>query len=111
MFGDYSWISTRTEQQETQLQDWLGNVGSKLLVIECGAGKAIPTVRRAGESLQSHFGAQLVRINKREADGPAGTISIGLNGSADADGANTGASTPGALDALRLVDEALRNQT
>lgn len=96
MFGDYNWISTRIEQQETQLQDWLGDVGdSRLLIIECGAGKAIPTVRRAGESLQSHMGAQLVRINKREADGPPGTISIGA----------------GALEALQLIGNALEERT
>lgn len=96
MFGDYNWISTRIEQQETQLQDWLGDVGdSRLVIIECGAGKAIPTVRRAGESLQSHMGAQLVRINKREADGPPGTISIGA----------------GALEALQLISNALEERT
>lgn len=96
MFGDYNWISTRIEQQETQLQDWLGDVGdSRLVIIECGAGKAIPTVRRAGESLQSHMGAQLVRINKREADGPPGTISIGA----------------GALEALQLIGNALEERT
>ncbi|HEX8235737.1 MAG TPA: Sir2 family NAD-dependent protein deacetylase [Abditibacteriaceae bacterium] len=104
MFGDGSWIGTRTEQQETQLQDWLCDVGhGKLVVIECGAGKAIPTVRRAGETLQNHFRAQLVRINKRDADGPAGTISIG-----DDEHENT---TPGALDALRLIENALRDLT
>lgn len=96
MFGDYNWISTRIEQQETQLQDWLGDVGdSRLVIIECGAGKAIPTVRRAGESLQSHMGAQLVRINKREADGPPGTISVGA----------------GALEALQLIGNALEERT
>jgi NAD-dependent SIR2 family protein deacetylase len=111
MFGDYSWIGARTEQQEMQLQDWLGDVGkNRLVVIECGAGKAIPTVRRAGEALQSHFGGRLVRINKRDADGPAGTISIGLGGGVDANDASTGASAPGARDALRLIEDVLKER-
>jgi hypothetical protein len=69
----YKWISTRTEQQEEQFQDWLHDVGTAgLSSSNAVRAKRFPTVRRAGESLQSHMRAQLVRINKREADGPAG---------------------------------------
>jgi hypothetical protein len=113
MFGDYNWIGTRTEQQEEHFKEWLHDIGNdRLVVIECGAGKAIPTVRRAGEALQSHIGASLVRINKREPDGPAGTISIGSSGvdddvSEDELGSTT---NPGALQALQLIKSALEER-
>jgi NAD-dependent SIR2 family protein deacetylase len=41
MFGDGSWIETRTEQQMTRLRNWLPSV-RKLIVVELGAGRAIP---------------------------------------------------------------------
>jgi NAD-dependent SIR2 family protein deacetylase len=113
MFGDYNWIGTRTEQQEEQCQEWLHEVrNDRLVVIECGAGKAIPTVRRAGEALQRHMDAPLVRINKREADGPAGTISIGSSGADDdvsKDEPNS-MTNHGALQTLRLIERALKER-
>jgi len=48
-----------------------------LIVVECGAGTAIPTVRDFGERLQAR-GAKLVRINVRESVGPSGTLAIDL---------------------------------
>ena len=41
-----------------------------------GGGSAIPTARHMSESLMQHIGATLIRINPREAEGPAGTISL-----------------------------------
>ncbi|GAB2180656.1 hypothetical protein DLREEDagrD3_08790 [Denitratisoma sp. agr-D3] len=63
MFGDGGWISTRTDRQEARLEDWCAEVGKRLVVIELGAGTAIPTARRYGE----YHGGALVRINPREA--------------------------------------------
>ena len=62
MFGDWGWLESRTARQEQGMARWRRSV-ERLLVIEIGAGSAIPTVRRLGESLSG----QLVRINPREA--------------------------------------------
>ena len=62
MFGDWGWLESRTAQQEQAMARWRCSV-ERLLVIEIGAGSAIPTVRRLGENLPG----QLVRINPREA--------------------------------------------
>ncbi len=76
MFGDWAWNSRRSNAQSELLQSWLQKIDTtKLTIIEVGAGKHIPTVRKSGEELQ-HRGATLVRINPRDSDGPNGTISI-----------------------------------
>lgn len=78
MFGDGKWRSNRSDEQLAALDEWASQVEARgLTIIEMGAGKAIPTVRRFGESLQRQ-GATLVRINPRESDGPSGTISLAL---------------------------------
>ena len=61
MFGDGYWNGQRSEAQRAQLDAWLRRV-KKPVVIELGAGTAIPTVRWFGETL----GCPLVRINPRE---------------------------------------------
>lgn len=58
MFGDRSWLEARTRAQQRRLEAWRQKV-ERLLVIELGAGLAVPTVRWFGESL----GVPLVRIN------------------------------------------------
>jgi NAD-dependent SIR2 family protein deacetylase len=93
MFGDWGFDSARSDAQEATLGDWLralGEKGTRLVVIECGAGTAIPTVRRIGERMLGR-GAQLVRINVREPEVPAGGIGI----------------ASGALSALSEIDERL----
>jgi hypothetical protein len=50
-----------------------------LVIVEIGAGTAIPTVRWEGEDLLEE-GATLIRINPRESQGPAGTISLPMGG-------------------------------
>jgi len=67
MFGDWGWQSTRSDDQETRLNDWLRSVG-RLLTVEIGAGTHIPTVRLLGERLSG----RLIRINPGEAQLPAG---------------------------------------
>lgn len=60
MFGDYSWADMRQREQHIRYQKWLKNVdNNKLVVIEMGAGGAIPTVRSAGEAA----GGTMIRIN------------------------------------------------
>lgn len=76
MFYDGAWSVGRSLKQEQQLTQWLREIKVKrLTIIECGAGTAIPTVRGFGERLQAR-GANLIRINVRESEGPSGTISI-----------------------------------
>ena len=62
MFGDYQWDEMRTEWQYANLRVWLGKVKNPV-VIEMGAGLAIPTVRSFGERI----GCPLIRINPDEA--------------------------------------------
>lgn len=77
MFGDWGWFPGRTEGQETRFHQWLADIsGANLVVVECGAGSAVPTVRLTCEQLASRLEGTLVRINPREPGGPAGTVSI-----------------------------------
>ena len=58
------------------------------MVVECGAGTAIPTVRSQCEQVAGRWSAPLVRINVREPAVPRGHIGLAL----------------GALAALRAID-------
>jgi len=79
MFGDVAWREDRTSMQEQRLLHWLDGVSDKrIVVIELGAGVAVPTVRRFSERLAHAAETMLVRINPREPDGPSGTISLPL---------------------------------
>jgi NAD-dependent SIR2 family protein deacetylase len=89
MFGDWGWDSQRTDSQMRRLNSWIKSLGNaKLVVIECGAGQAVPTVRVSCENLARDLVGTLVRINPREPGVPAGQLSIPLN----------------ALDALLALD-------
>jgi type I restriction enzyme M protein len=70
MFGDWEWIDARQREQSARLEDWLVRV-SRPVVIELGAGKAIPSVRLFCERVISEFGGRLVRTNPRDADVPS----------------------------------------
>ncbi|MFL0797332.1 MAG: hypothetical protein K6L73_07560 [Cellvibrionaceae bacterium] len=61
MFNDYHWNSARTAAQQQRYQKWLSEI-ENLVVIECGAGTAVPTVRHQGE----YQSGTLIRINPRE---------------------------------------------
>lgn len=82
MFGDWHWDGTRSNAQEASLQAWLaglpGDARGRLVVIECGAGTAIPTVRHFSEQVAQEFGGLLVRINVRESDVPSGHVGLPL---------------------------------
>jgi NAD-dependent SIR2 family protein deacetylase len=93
MFGDYGWEDGRTAEQQARLQAWLQEVGSnrRIAVVECGAGTAVPTVRRFGDRMQ-WAGAALIRINPREPE---------------VDSEGVGISLPvGALEGIRAIDSA-----
>lgn len=88
MFGDDGWDGSASTAQARRHRDWLRSLGEcRLVVVECGAGTAIPTIRMHGDDLAG-AGSPLVRINVREAQGRPGTISIAV----------------GALEALEAID-------
>lgn len=61
MFDDWEWSDRRMARQQQEMGDWLERV-AQLLVIELGAGTAIPSVRMMG----ARTGAPMIRINPRE---------------------------------------------
>ncbi|MFB2539634.1 MULTISPECIES: NAD-dependent deacetylase [unclassified Acinetobacter] len=60
MFGDWNWLNTRQKQQQHAMQAWLKHKNP--VVIEIGAGTAIPTVRHFSEQ----FSPNVIRINLRD---------------------------------------------
>ena len=77
MFGDWSWISDRTDQQRKKFRQFQNdNRGKRTVVIELGAGKAIPTIRYTSEELGETAGTTVIRINPREAGIDAPHISL-----------------------------------
>jgi NAD-dependent SIR2 family protein deacetylase len=81
MFGDWTWNPGRTKAQEIRLQNWLRGLKqsrAKVVVVEIGAGTAIPTVRHQSEAVADHFGATLIRVNAREAEVPACGLGLRL---------------------------------
>jgi NAD-dependent SIR2 family protein deacetylase len=92
MFGDFGWDSRRTVEQRLRLEPWLEGLDTdRLAVVELGAGRAVPTVRRFCEQAASAFGATLIRINVRESEVPPGQVGLAM----------------GALEALRAIEDRL----
>ena len=71
MFGDQEWLPERTVNQRAMFEQWRGGV-ERPVVIEIGAGTAIPTIRRFSEAQR----CPLIRINRHDAEVPLGHISI-----------------------------------
>lgn len=92
MFGDGRWDPSRSDVQSENLSRWLASVrGRNLVVVECGAGTAIPSIRGGSESVKERFGAFHIRINLREPEGDPGTLSLPM----------------GALAALKSIESKL----
>ncbi len=92
MFGDWGWISERTDAQLQQFHTWIESLeNARIVVVECGAGQAVPTVRNMSETFGRELGATLIRVNVREPNVPAGHVSLSM----------------GALEALRHIDAQL----
>lgn len=87
MFDDYDWIEQRSQQQRQNLNAWLTQ-HHRPIVIELGAGTAIPTVRYFSE----RFAPAVIRINPREAQFSA-TQGISLE--------------YGALEGMQIIFQAL----
>lgn len=86
MFWDADWVQSRSQLQYSRFDHWLARLEehkAKLVVIESGAGVAVPTVRHVSERLAMRFSGRLIRINLRDAEVPDGQISLRL-GAAEA---------------------------
>jgi hypothetical protein len=95
MFGDHEWDSRRSGGQADRLNDWMREHprgGRRLAVIECGAGRAIPTIGRMCEQAAGLPRATFIRLNPREPEVPAGHIGLPM----------------GALDGLRAIASRMR---
>ncbi|ACH39812.1 NAD-dependent protein deacetylase, Sir2 family [Citrifermentans bemidjiense Bem] len=67
MFGDYCWIDDRTMRQQERFRQFLSRQGAgRIVVVEMGAGTAIPTVRAASERIGALAHGRVIRINPRE---------------------------------------------
>ncbi len=67
MFGDFSWLSDRTDRQRVSFRQFLHqHQEDQIVVVEMGAGTGVPTIRRLSESMGSRRHTTVVRINPRE---------------------------------------------
>ncbi len=79
MFSDFAWKSKREQKQRANLQQFLtSNAHKNGVIIELGAGKAVPTIRYLSEELAQNLDATLIRINPRDYEAPKGAFSISL---------------------------------
>lgn len=77
MFGDYAWVSRRSAIQGETFDEFLQkNRSKKTVVIEMGAGTAIPTIRHLSEQLGQYPQTSVLRINPREAHIRGGHLSF-----------------------------------
>ncbi|MBC8725757.1 NAD-dependent deacetylase [Paraburkholderia sp. 31.1] len=89
MFGDWRWVDKYTNRQQRRLETWFEST-EQLVIVEVGAGKALPTVRRFSE----RYGPHVIRINPREHSIP-GVKGLGISG--------------GASETLQLLDNVFRS--
>ena len=95
MFGDWNWRHEREHQQRQREAQWFEKVIHNLwnvVIVEMGAGTAIPSVRHFSEQTAKKYGASIIRINPREFVVPS-QRDIGI--------------PMGSLEALRGIDAAL----
>ncbi|MFA9218040.1 MAG: NAD-dependent deacetylase [Sphingomonadaceae bacterium] len=76
MFSDWEWNELRAKVQESHLMTWL-HQARRPLVIEVGAGTAIPSVRHFGQRVIRQHGGRMVRINPKESQ-VASASDVGL---------------------------------
>jgi len=83
MFEDFGWISGRRAKQYSNYNKFTLNAAdSNLVVIEVGAGLAVPTVRLEGESQakKNYWQGTFIRVNLRDYEVPPKGIVIPLGG-------------------------------
>jgi len=79
MFGDGSWLGDRTEAQQERFSKWLDELdraSARLVVVELGAGSAVPTVRCTSEQIAERLRGTLVRINPGECEVLTGHLGL-----------------------------------
>jgi NAD-dependent SIR2 family protein deacetylase len=92
MFDDWGWDDTRTRVQQDRLRDWLEMTRTcRMVIVECGAGSAIPTVRSFCENAARSPLTTLIRINPREPLVPPRHVGLPV----------------GALEGLQAIDHCL----
>jgi NAD-dependent SIR2 family protein deacetylase len=74
MFGDWGWEGGRYQAQARGLSSWLARV-ERPVVIEIGAGTAVPSVRHFSQLVVAAHGGQILRLNPRE---PAVAAAFGI---------------------------------
>ena len=83
MFSDFSWLEGRALEQRENMFQWFREIeGSRVVVIECGAGNSIPTVRKFSQRKAIQFQGHLIRINPSEEEVPEGDRFISIKGKA-----------------------------
>lgn len=70
LFGDWAWVEMRQQSQQIRLEQWLATV-RRPVVVELGAGTAIPSVRHFTQRIVHMFDTAVIRINPREAAVPS----------------------------------------
>ncbi|MEZ4600662.1 MAG: Sir2 family NAD-dependent protein deacetylase [Syntrophotaleaceae bacterium] len=90
MFGDFAWLSRRSAEQQRRFDLFLAAAVQPMVVVELGAGTAVPTIRHLSEGLAAR-GGKLIRINPHEAKVPTGHHPLPF----------------GALEGLRRIEAAL----
>lgn len=76
MLGDDGWLDRRSGSQGARQETWLSEV-TRPVVIELGAGTAIPSVRHFSHRVIHEFGGVLIRINPNECNVPT-RLDVGL---------------------------------
>jgi NAD-dependent SIR2 family protein deacetylase len=67
MFGDRAWVEKRSAKQELRFDRWLESIQDKrLVIVECGAGTAIPSIRFISSQIAKKPGRTLIRINPQD---------------------------------------------
>ena len=92
MFTDFEWLEHRQRAQARRMENWLAGVRAPV-VVEIGAGTAIPSVREFSQRIIHEFGGRVIRINPRESSVPA-PFDVGF--------------ASGAAQALNAIDRAVQ---
>ena len=92
MFNDWGWVDTVAREQQRRFDEWLAGLQARrVVVLECGAGTAIPTIRRIGEWVARRSLGTLVRVNPAVEAGAESVVALEMP----------------ALRALTVIDEVL----
>jgi NAD-dependent SIR2 family protein deacetylase len=81
MFGDWNWISYRSVEQGQRLDTWMEtmiDLNAKVVIIEIGAGLAVPSVRHKSQNAFRELKASFIRINPHDYNVPNGAIGLSL---------------------------------